>query len=186
MTSPDCLNHFDSPLAKYVSIIICAPLKKSPNWASQMQSRFGVSQETPVSNPKTANSERELLAISSMPCFISGFLRVSRFRGMMVRSFSWSTSMTWRCENVPLPTSWPEILTLYPFFLKKKWWNRVHIWTKRLLKDYQNNNRAFHLPSRSRVPNAIASAVAQSNPDPWFTLATLFSTWYFCKRGCTI
>lgn len=49
------------------SIIIWAPLKKSPNWASQMIRLWGSSKAMPYSNERTASSERILLATSSFP-----------------------------------------------------------------------------------------------------------------------
>lgn len=98
--------------------MIWAPLKKSPNWASQIQRRFGVSQETPISNPRTANSDRDEFAISSFPCLDEACL-VMRFRGIIVRSVFWSTSITCLWEKVPRPTSCPEIRTLYPSLSKE-------------------------------------------------------------------
>lgn len=54
--------HSHSPPLTKVSMMICAPLKKSPNWASQRGSRFGVSMLAPYSNPSTASSDRILCA----------------------------------------------------------------------------------------------------------------------------
>lgn len=45
-----------------VSIMICAPLKKSPNCASQMNKCLGLSMLIPYSNPRTASSDKWLLA----------------------------------------------------------------------------------------------------------------------------
>lgn len=44
-----------------VSKMICAPLKKSPNWASQMGRSFGWAILIPYSKPSTASSESGLL-----------------------------------------------------------------------------------------------------------------------------
>jgi len=45
-----------------VSMIICAPLKKSPNCASQIGRRRGFSILMPYSKPRTASSDSGLLA----------------------------------------------------------------------------------------------------------------------------
>ena len=47
--------------------MICAPLKKSPNCASQMIRFLGFSTDIPYSKARTASSERMLLAISRRP-----------------------------------------------------------------------------------------------------------------------
>lgn len=41
------------------STIVCPPLAKSPNWASQSTRASGRSMEYPYSNPIAANSERD-------------------------------------------------------------------------------------------------------------------------------
>jgi len=45
MTRPLVWFHFDSAEAMNWSIMICAPLAKSPNWASQMTRESGASSE---------------------------------------------------------------------------------------------------------------------------------------------
>uniref|UniRef100_A0A8W7PUJ8 Uncharacterized protein n=1 Tax=Anopheles coluzzii TaxID=1518534 RepID=A0A8W7PUJ8_ANOCL len=52
-----------------VSMMIWAPLKKSPNWASHSTRLFGLSMAMPYSNPSTASSERMLFASSNRPAF---------------------------------------------------------------------------------------------------------------------
>lgn len=51
-----------SPQERKVSIMICAPLKKSPNCASQSTRCWGLSTLNPYSNPSTASSLSGLLA----------------------------------------------------------------------------------------------------------------------------
>ena len=67
MTRPDCSPHLDSPHPTYVSNTIWAPLKKSPNWASHSTRLRGLSTDMPYSKPRTASSDRGLLAISRWP-----------------------------------------------------------------------------------------------------------------------
>ena len=132
MTRPDWRSHLVSPDVTKVSIVTWAPLKKSPNCASQMTSSCGFSQLMPYSKPSTASSLSELLAISILPCgrvvgvqqLLAPYYRGwgwawfgvltladgMLFKGTAMVSVAWSTSMTWRCENVPRPTSWPEML----------------------------------------------------------------------------
>lgn len=49
------------PPERKVSKMICAPLKKSPNWASQMGSSLGWAMLIPYSKPSTASSDSGLL-----------------------------------------------------------------------------------------------------------------------------
>ena len=65
----------------YVSKMICAPLKKSPNWASQITKLLGLSTERPYSKAKTASSLKGELAISRRP-----FRQKSRL--LQIRKFS--------------------------------------------------------------------------------------------------
>lgn len=61
MTRPVWRPHFVSPEQMNVSIIICALLEKSPNWASQITKLYGLTMLKPSSNPSTPNSDKELL-----------------------------------------------------------------------------------------------------------------------------
>ena len=56
LRSVEVSKYSHSPDVNMVSMGICAPLKKSPNWASQMQRRFGDSMLTPYSNASIASS----------------------------------------------------------------------------------------------------------------------------------
>lgn len=56
--TPICQNQ---PPEMNVSKMIWAPLKKSPNWASQRGSNLGLSMLIPYSNPRTASSDNGLL-----------------------------------------------------------------------------------------------------------------------------
>ena len=107
-TSPHCRPHLLSPLLTKVSRMIWAPLKKSPNCASQMMRLSGCSTAMPYSKASTASSERILLAISSLPPAPPCML----LKGMKISLVSWSTSMACRWEKVARPTSWPLIRTL--------------------------------------------------------------------------
>lgn len=51
----------NQPPEMNVSKMIWAPLKKSPNWASQRGSNLGLSMLIPYSNPRTASSDNGLL-----------------------------------------------------------------------------------------------------------------------------
>lgn len=54
--------YLHSPLEIYVSMMIWAPLKKSPNWASQIMRLLGCSMLIPYSKPSTASSDKALFA----------------------------------------------------------------------------------------------------------------------------
>jgi len=56
------VHQLPSPEEMKVSTMICAPLKKSPNCASQITRCFGLSMLKPYSNPSTASSLNGLLA----------------------------------------------------------------------------------------------------------------------------
>src|SRR5690606_16007286 len=58
MTSPFDRLHFVSALDMYWSMMICAPLKKSPNCASQIVSAWGLANAYPYSKPKTPYSDK--------------------------------------------------------------------------------------------------------------------------------
>ena len=106
---PDILSHFLSPVVMNWSMIVCAPLEKSPNCASQITNVFGSAWEYPYSKPRTPNSDKKLSTISNNPCF-----SLKWRRGTNLSSFSWSYKTAWRWLKVPLPTSWPDKRTPYP------------------------------------------------------------------------
>ena len=54
-------------------MMTCAPLAKSPNWASHITSERGSSSEYPNSKPMTAASDSELSNTSNGACFGSRF-----------------------------------------------------------------------------------------------------------------
>ncbi|SST09296.1 Uncharacterised protein [Acinetobacter baumannii] len=59
MVRPQSRPHLLSPLVMNWSMTTWAPLAKSPNWASQITSEFGVVVAKPYSNASTASSERK-------------------------------------------------------------------------------------------------------------------------------
>ena len=88
--------------------MICAPLKKSPNCASQMIRFLGFSTDIPYSKARTASSERMLLAISRRPPLPpledADIREVSKdnqcekctsilLKGMWISLLAWSTSI---------------------------------------------------------------------------------------------
>lgn len=150
--------------------MIWAPLKKSPNWASQMIKFLGFSTDMPYSNPKTASSDKGLFAISNWPHSTGKYGRLSTLslsifqvvtpsfwsfislNGMNISFEAWSTNMAWRWAKVARPTSCPLNLTLNPWYKSD--------------------------------PTAKHSAVPQSIMDPDSSFFILASTWIFFKCGC--
>lgn len=120
-----------------VSKIICAPLKKSPNWASHMGRSFGWAMLIPYSKPRTASSDSGLLhtwthkdnttheteqfTLMFFTCYVRIFTSrkpvcsgLMWLRGMYMSLVSWHTTMACRWLNVPLPTSCPLMRILKP------------------------------------------------------------------------
>jgi len=56
ITKPVCLTHFDCPLANRVSMMHCAVLEKSPNWASQITKALGLVIEYPLNSSLIKNT----------------------------------------------------------------------------------------------------------------------------------
>src|SRR5690606_5188726 len=61
ITNPFIFCHFDSAEVINWSIMVWAPLAKSPNWASQTVRAWGLAMAYPYSNPKTAYSDSKEL-----------------------------------------------------------------------------------------------------------------------------
>lgn len=73
-TIPDYTPHLVSPEAIKLSIIIYAPLAKSPNYASQITNTLGLAIEYPYSKPSTPYSLKcELLALNFFDFISSSF-----------------------------------------------------------------------------------------------------------------
>ena len=109
ITSPLALDHFISPEVIYWSIIIWAPLAKSPNCASHKTSDSGSDKEYPNSKPSTANSDKSVSITSNFFCFFEIL-----FNGTYLSWFSWFLITACLWLKVPLPESWPESLTGKP------------------------------------------------------------------------
>ena len=138
MTRPLARSHLASPLAMNWSMIVCAPLAKSPNCASQQHERARVGERIAI-----FEAEHAELATAGCRGPRSGRRRRGR-AGCISRRVSWSTQTACRWLNVPRPLSWP--------------------------------GQADALcPRRAGVPNASASAVAQSKPSPVSNIAFLAS-----------
>ena len=60
-TKPLIRCHLASPLERNWSMTICAPLTKSPNWASHKTKRLGSAELIPYSKPSTASSDSMVL-----------------------------------------------------------------------------------------------------------------------------
>ena len=92
------------PDEMYVSKIICAPLKKSPNWASQITKLLGLSTERPYSKAKTASSLKGELAISRRPFRQkSRLLQIRKifFYAIAVPYFYIDVNLDWFERNLP-------------------------------------------------------------------------------------
>ena len=109
ITNPEALDHFLSPDAINWSMITCAPLAKSPNWASHKVSVLGSTSEYPYSKPKTASSDKKLSTTSY--CFWSSEIW---FNGMYLLLSTWFLRTECLWLKVPLPESWPTSLTGKP------------------------------------------------------------------------
>ena len=106
ITKPEALDHFRSPEAMNWSITTCAPLAKSPNWASQIVRVLGSTKLYPYSNPRTANSDKKLSTISKFFCLLEIL-----FKGIYLELSIWFLKTECLWLNVPLPESWPTSLT---------------------------------------------------------------------------
>ena len=109
MTKPEALCHFLSPEEINWSIITCAPLAKSPNWASQIVRVFGSTKLYPYSNPKTASSDKKLSTISNFFWFFDML-----FKGIYLELSIWSLKTECLWLKVPLPESCPTNRTGKP------------------------------------------------------------------------
>mmetsp|Transcript_38398 Transcript_38398/g.118654 ORF Transcript_38398/g.118654 Transcript_38398/m.118654 type:complete len:250 (-) Transcript_38398:1609-2358(-) len=104
MTRPHVWSHFISHPLKKLSQMICAPLAKSANCASQMFMFLGLRSAYPTSKPRTPYSLRELFVTVKRACSSDTFSRY-----VCVSSVFWSCTTAWRCEKVARSTSWPEM-----------------------------------------------------------------------------
>lgn len=151
-----------------------APFEKSPNWASQRTNDLGSSMEYPYSNPITANSESgELTTLKitwknyfffwntwNLPWVFPGWLgRLAS--GTYFLSVSWSTNSACLWEKVPRPLSCPHSLIEYP------------------TKSYDTRK---NLPSWSKLPKLMASAVAQSSLSCWIESDRAFANIFFNRE----
>lgn len=91
-------------------------MKKSPNYASHRTSELGLSRLYPYSNPSTPCSDKCELA--TLILYSSDSDSNTWLIGQYFNALFWSTITACLCENVPLYTSSPLNLTLYPSFNK--------------------------------------------------------------------
>ena len=85
ITKPVRCSHFLSPEAINWSMMHCALLAKSPNWASQMVNESGETSEYPSSNPSAPNSDRDELQTLNL-----AWKPLRSSRGVYCSSVFWS------------------------------------------------------------------------------------------------